>query len=215
MISAFVPDQDLARGNVVGVFRTGSSEGATDVKEAYVEFLAPVLRDAFLAKSLDINAAYRYSDYNLAGGVDTYKGDFSWSIVDAGTLRGGYQRAVRAPSVGELFVAPERIDPGYRHGGEWRRRSLPLPEPGAHRCGRGAGTERCARARELHRRPRSTRSRIRSRRFSRPAAAIASSLPSPATPIHSAWYSGRHSKVELLSQLQLSVDWYQIEIEMT
>ena len=103
---SFVPDQDLARGNVVGVFRTGTSEGSTDVTEAYVEFLAPVLRDVFLVESLELGAAYRYSDYNLSGGVDTYKADFNWQLIQPVRLRGGYQRAVRAPSVGELFVAP-------------------------------------------------------------------------------------------------------------
>ncbi len=103
---AFVPDQDLARGNVVGVFRTGTSEGSTHVTEGYVELLAPVLRDVFLAESLELGAAYRYSDYNLSGGVDTYKVDFNWRVVEPVRLRGGYQRAVRAPSVGELFVAP-------------------------------------------------------------------------------------------------------------
>ncbi|MCW5573621.1 MAG: TonB-dependent receptor [Steroidobacteraceae bacterium] len=108
----YLPDQDLARGNVVGVFRTGASRGDTDVVEAFAELLVPVVRDVFLAKAIDLDVAYRYSDYNLAGGVDTYKADFSWTLIDPVRLRGGYQHAVRAPSVGELFVAPNVSIPG-------------------------------------------------------------------------------------------------------
>lgn len=102
----YLPDRDLARGNVVGVFRTGPSSGRSEVVEGYAELSIPLLRDVFLARSLDVDVAYRHSDYDLAGGVDTYKADFSWRVIDPVRLRGGYQRAVRAPSVGELFVAP-------------------------------------------------------------------------------------------------------------
>jgi len=108
----YQPDHDLALGNVVGVFRTGESRGRSDVAEVYGELLVPLLRDRLLARQLDLNVAYRYSDYDLAGGVDTYKADFSWELVDSVRLRGGYQHAVRAPSVGELFVAPNVSIPG-------------------------------------------------------------------------------------------------------
>jgi iron complex outermembrane recepter protein len=102
----YLPDQDLARGNVVGVFRTGPSSGEDEVAEIYGELRVPVLRDTLLIENLEFGLAYRYSDYDLAGGVDTYKADFSWTLADPVRIRGGYNRAVRAPSVGELFVAP-------------------------------------------------------------------------------------------------------------
>lgn len=108
----FTPDHDLALGNVVGVFRTGASDGRSDVYEVYGELLVPLVRDAFLVRQLDLDIAYRYSDYDLAGGVDTYKADFSWQLFEPVRLRGGYQHAVRAPSVGELFVAPNVSIPG-------------------------------------------------------------------------------------------------------
>lgn len=108
----FLPDRDLARGNVVGVFRTGPSAGSSRVGEVYAELLVPVARDRFFLENLDLNVAYRYSDYEHAGGVDTYKADFSWTPVAPLRIRGGYQRAVRAPSVGELFVAPTVSIPG-------------------------------------------------------------------------------------------------------
>lgn len=109
---AYAPDRDLARGNIVGVFRTGPSDGKSQVVEGYAEFLLPLLRDLPFVRKFDVDVAYRYSDYKLSGGVDTYKADFNWEIASPVRVRGGYQHAVRAPSVGELFAAPNVSIPG-------------------------------------------------------------------------------------------------------
>jgi outer membrane receptor protein involved in Fe transport len=65
--------------------------------------VVPVLRDLPLVQSLDLSLAYRYSDYAQSGGVSTYKASADWEVFDALRLRGGYQRAIRAPNVTELF----------------------------------------------------------------------------------------------------------------
>lgn len=105
------PDAILSAGNVVGVPFTRYSEGSSNVKEAFVELLLPVVKEKPFFHSLDISAGYRYSHYNLAGGAHTYKADANWSPVKAWNIRGGYARAVRAPSVGELFAAPSGSTP--------------------------------------------------------------------------------------------------------
>jgi len=102
----FKPDSDVANGTTVGVPSAGASSGATHVFEYYGELLVPVLKDLPLVKEFNLDAAYRYSHYNLSGGTNTYKADANWLVVDGLRLRGGYQRAVRAPNVGELFIAP-------------------------------------------------------------------------------------------------------------
>lgn len=73
--------------------------------EGYGELLVPLLRDAPGVQSLDLNVAFRYSDYDRSGGVSTYKADLDWTVVEWLRLRGGYQCAIRAPNVGELFTA--------------------------------------------------------------------------------------------------------------
>lgn len=108
----YQPDRLLAQGDIVGVFRTGASSGSSDMYEVYAETLLPLLTGKRFADSLDAGLAWRYSDYELAGGVQTYKADFNWGITAPLHVRGGYQRAVRAPSVGELFVAPSVSIPG-------------------------------------------------------------------------------------------------------
>lgn len=100
------PDRLLAAGDVVGVQFTRFSEGTTDVWEGYGELLIPILSDQPFFQSLGVNLGYRYSEYNISGGAHTYKAEGHWEPVRGLRFRGGYARAVRAPSVGELFVAP-------------------------------------------------------------------------------------------------------------
>ena len=86
--------------NPIGLFASAYTAGDINVKEAYVELLVPIL------KTLDLELGYRYSDFNTAGGTDTYKGLFTWKALDWISFRGGYQAATRAPNVAELFQGP-------------------------------------------------------------------------------------------------------------
>jgi outer membrane receptor protein involved in Fe transport len=100
------PDRILSAGDVVGVQYTRFSEGTTRVWEGYAELLIPLLENRPFAESLGLDLAYRYSSYNVSGGASTYKAEGHWSPFRGLRFRGGYARAVRAPSVGELYVAP-------------------------------------------------------------------------------------------------------------
>ena len=102
----FSPDSQLIAGNVEAIVATNPTEGATSVDELATEVLVPILRDARFARTLELTAGARYSDYDLSGGVWTYKGELEWAPVRAVLLRGGYQRAIRAPNIGELFSSP-------------------------------------------------------------------------------------------------------------
>lgn len=91
------PDKALAEQDVQAVVASSPVDGKIDVTEIALETAIPVL------DSLTVNLAGRYSDYNLSGGVSTYKIDALWRPVDALLFRGGFQRAIRAPNIGELF----------------------------------------------------------------------------------------------------------------
>ena len=95
----FNPDSDLAAQNIEAVLASLPAQGNIDVSEVAVQFEVPVLN------SLTAGAAYRFSDYSTAGGVDAFSGDLKWRPVDSLLIRTGYQRAVRAPNIGELFAA--------------------------------------------------------------------------------------------------------------
>jgi iron complex outermembrane receptor protein len=79
--------------------------GSTDVSELYAELLIPVVKDLPLIKSFTLEPGYRISDYSIAEGkVDTYKVMADWRVTDWVRLRGGQQRANRAPNIAELFM---------------------------------------------------------------------------------------------------------------
>ncbi|WP_374471203.1 TonB-dependent receptor domain-containing protein [Phenylobacterium sp.] len=102
----FSPDPLLVNLDLVNAQATSPSHGATEVGELYVELLAPLVRDQPLVQELNLDVAYRYSDYDSIGGVHTYKASLDWKPAGWLRVRGGYQRAIRAPNVGELFTAP-------------------------------------------------------------------------------------------------------------
>ncbi|MEW6389253.1 MAG: TonB-dependent receptor [Pseudomonadota bacterium] len=105
---AYSPDAARLTGTVLTTGLTNPTNGDTTSTEAFLELAAPLLRDLPLVRRLDLDLAYRYADYDTVGGVHTYKASGSWEINDAISLRGGYQHAIRAPSVGELFRPSEQ-----------------------------------------------------------------------------------------------------------
>ncbi|HEX4711430.1 TonB-dependent receptor domain-containing protein, partial [Phenylobacterium sp.] len=82
--------------------------GGYDVYELYGESRIPLVQDMPFAKDITAELAYRFSDYSNAGVTHTYKVAGDWTIVDGVRLRAGYNRAVRAPNVVELF-SPQNV----------------------------------------------------------------------------------------------------------
>jgi iron complex outermembrane receptor protein len=111
---------------LMGQFGTLPVSGSTNVTEGYAELLIPLLANLPLIQSLEVDVAYRYSKYRYSGGAQAYKADLSWQVFDALRVRGGYQRAVRAPNVVELFspssqssgtgIDPCQANTGLRYG---------------------------------------------------------------------------------------------------
>lgn len=101
----FKPDPLLAAGDIAGFNPITATNGQIDVWELYGEVRVPLLADGPLGKSLDVNGAFRYSDYDLdnVGGVWTYQGGIDWQVTSDIGFGGQYQRAIRAPNVGEAF----------------------------------------------------------------------------------------------------------------
>ena len=94
---------------VVGVYPETYLNVSQDVKEGYGELLIPILADLPWIKSFTFNPGARYSSYNTSKGGWTYKlmGDLQFN--DFVRLRGGYNLAVRAPNLGELFQGPSEV----------------------------------------------------------------------------------------------------------
>jgi len=91
-----------------GLYPAGDSEGTIDVAEGYVEFLVPVLSGLKAVQQLDFEIGARWSDYNTTGTSNTYKIMADWRVNDTLRIRGGYNKAERAPNIAELFLAAEQ-----------------------------------------------------------------------------------------------------------
>jgi outer membrane receptor protein involved in Fe transport len=102
---AFSPDSNLASQNIEAVIASSPSRGAIGVREFAGQVDVPLLSDLPLVEKLSLGAALRRSNYTTSGGVNSYEGDLKWTPVKSFLVRGGYQRAVRAPNIGELFSA--------------------------------------------------------------------------------------------------------------
>jgi len=99
-----LPDGSTTGGSEIAGFNPSQPlRGGTNSRELYAEALIPVLADVPFVQALDLTVGYRYADYNLTGGTTAYRADLDWTIIDGLRVRGGYNRAVRAPSIGELF----------------------------------------------------------------------------------------------------------------
>jgi len=113
----FIPDEFLSSGDVLGFNAGTPTAGSYDVREIFGELRVPVLEDNFIHR-LELNGAFRYSDYSLEaiGGTFTYNVGADLAPIEGLRFRGTYARAVRAPNVQDLFGGastgfPGAIDP--------------------------------------------------------------------------------------------------------
>ncbi len=101
----FDPDESLRTGDVAGFNAITPAVGEIDVWELFGEVRLPLITDRAGVQAFDATVAYRYSDYDLdqTGGVNTFLGGLDWQINDSIAFGTQFQRAIRAPSVGEAF----------------------------------------------------------------------------------------------------------------
>lgn len=108
------PDTLVASGGSSDNFNL-PTKGETEVTEYFVEITAPLLKDVFLAKELELRAAARKSDYKARGtiGLNSYEPDvgsptnemygLKWKPIDSLMFRASWGENFRAPSVNDLF----------------------------------------------------------------------------------------------------------------
>jgi len=100
----FAPDSAELSGLLSGF---GGASVAIDEKvkvdEYFAEVRIPLVQDKPGIRDLSFDAGYRNSDYSTTGSEDTYKLELQYAPIDSVRLRGSYNRAIRAPSIIELF----------------------------------------------------------------------------------------------------------------
>jgi iron complex outermembrane receptor protein len=99
----YQPDNAFVTGDSLPFGSISAASGTQNVKEVFGELLVPILSDKPFAKEVSLDLGYRYSKYNTIAGQSTWKADLSWAPVEQVRFRGGYSKAIRAPSLGDLF----------------------------------------------------------------------------------------------------------------
>lgn len=79
--------------------------GSNDVFDLFMEAQVPLFEGQPFADQASLDFAFRYSDYELGGEVNSYKVGADWAPIPDLRFRASYQRSVRAPNVIELFQA--------------------------------------------------------------------------------------------------------------
>jgi len=93
---------DQAGNFLAGNFKLNIGE--LTVKEAFLETVVPLAKDTAFARSLDLSAAVRATDYSSSGYVTTWKAGATWQVVDDLRFRVTRSRDIRAANLGELFA---------------------------------------------------------------------------------------------------------------
>lgn len=109
-----IPDEisQVPGGGFTGVGgATLPVEGQVEVLEFFAELQVPIVQDKPGFEELTFSGQYRYSDYDAAGNnttnsfsTDAFGLALTWAPVEDLTIRGQFQRAVRAPNVIELYT---------------------------------------------------------------------------------------------------------------
>jgi outer membrane receptor protein involved in Fe transport len=100
----YLPDAAELGGLIVGLGGAYPSiDNSVSVKEGFAELRVPIVHDRPGMYDMVAEAGYRHSLYSQTGGVDTYKFGLQYEPLQGYRLRASYNRAIRAPSIVELF----------------------------------------------------------------------------------------------------------------
>ena len=101
----YIPDEFLRSGDVVGFNPGLPTAGEVTSKDIFGELRIPILGELPAVQNLAANAGFRSSDYDLdgVGRVSTYLYGLDWRVNRTLAFRGQFQRAIRAPNIGDLF----------------------------------------------------------------------------------------------------------------
>jgi outer membrane receptor protein involved in Fe transport len=103
--TSFLPDYLGQQGSAAGSGGPSPAvAGSFTVKEVFTEMRLPIAQHQPFAEDLSLDAGYRYSKYSEGFDTSTYKIGAEWAPLRDIRFRGSYQRAVRAPNIGELFT---------------------------------------------------------------------------------------------------------------
>jgi len=101
---SYKADDQLFTGDTMSFSGRSAVDGTEEVYELYAEAALPLFDSSTSGQYLGLEAGVRYSDYDNAGSVWTWKAGLDWRIGGSVRFRAMHQHAVRAPNLQELFT---------------------------------------------------------------------------------------------------------------
>lgn len=89
------------------------AKGAYSIKEGFGEVVVPLAKDSVIGKSLELNGAFRYTNYSTSGSVQTWKAGGTYNPGLGLRARVTLSRDIRAPTLYELFAGPSLRQQSY------------------------------------------------------------------------------------------------------
>jgi iron complex outermembrane recepter protein len=104
----FQPDQLQSTSSfldqTIGLYPLGTVNQQIAARDGYAELFLPILSDVPFLKKLNLDMGGRYSSYSVTSNTTTFKVSLDAAITNSFRLRGGFNRATRAPNLGELYL---------------------------------------------------------------------------------------------------------------
>lgn len=108
----FIFNNIASSGDQAGFNRGPDFDGRTSAESVYADLYVPLAANSSGAEVLDVELGYRLTDYTSSKGVASYGANVSWAPAEIVHLTAGYNRAHRAPNIGELFLPQSEGFPG-------------------------------------------------------------------------------------------------------
>ena len=99
---SYRPDNLIVQGD--GDFDQKLTAGGYNVKEGYLEFKIPILKDFLLAKELSVDGAARYSGYSDFGNAETWNVSVAYAPTRDVRFRFNTGTGFRAPNITDLYA---------------------------------------------------------------------------------------------------------------
>jgi iron complex outermembrane recepter protein len=119
----FTPDNMQATysflDQTVGLYPLGSLNNEISSRDGYLELFVPVVSDLPFLQRLSLDLGGRYSTFsNDIPGATTFKVNMDAQVTKQVRIRGGYNRATRAPNLGELYLGEQEYFGGGAQFGD-------------------------------------------------------------------------------------------------
>ncbi len=108
----FTPSLQKQRGETTNT-RKLPTRGDYHANELYAELNIPLLQDVPFARTLSVDVATRYSDYDVFGSTTNSKIGLEWRPTDELLVRANWGEGFRAPTIADLFGGEQDFFPVY------------------------------------------------------------------------------------------------------